>query len=209
MFDRTESWRNAISTRPDLVQLRLELEKQGILVRYRFNQIFPRVDLVGGYGLQGWANSLGETLGDIGERASPVYSYGVEVSIPLGGNRAARASYKATQAAKQQATLRLRKTEQEALVQVDDALTLARSTYQRTASTRQARLYAEAALDAEEKKLRDGVSTPFVVLQLQQKLTDARTAEIRALADYNKALARLALSEGSTLEKTGLSIDIK
>ena len=113
------------------------------------------------------------------------------------------------QAAKQQATLRLRKTEQEALVQVDDALTLARSTYQRTASTRQARLYAEAALDAEEKKLRDGVSTPFVVLQLQQKLTDARTAEIRALADYNKALARLALSEGSTLEKTGLSIDIK
>jgi hypothetical protein len=47
------------------------------------------------------------------------------------------------------------------------------------------------------------------VLQLQQKLTDAQTAEIRALADYNKALAQLALSEGSTLEKNRLAVDVK
>ena len=53
LFDRPDSWRNAIGSRPDLVQLRLELEKLGIVVRYRFNQIFPRLDLVGGYGLQG------------------------------------------------------------------------------------------------------------------------------------------------------------
>ena len=209
MFDRTASWSNAIGTRPDLVQLRLELEKQGILVRYRFNQIFPRLDLVGGYGLQGWENSLDRTLGDIRDRNSPIYSYGAEVSIPLGGSRAARGTYKASQGAKQQAALRLKKAEQNALVQVDDSLKLARSTYQRTGSTRQARLYAEAALEAEQRKLRDGISTPFVVLQFQQKLTDARTAEIRALADYNKALANLALSEGNTLERNHLSIDAR
>src|SRR5947207_12844258 len=90
MFDRTESWRNAISTRPDLVQLRLELEKLGIVVRYRFNQIFPRFDLVGGYGLQGWANSSGDTFGDILNQSNPVCSYDVQFSIPLAGNRAAR-----------------------------------------------------------------------------------------------------------------------
>ena len=67
----------------------------------------------------------------------------------------------------------------------------------------------EAALEAEQKKLQNGVSTPFVVLQLQQKLTDARTAEIRALSDYNKALAQLALNEGSTLEKNHLGVDVK
>jgi len=47
------------------------------------------------------------------------------------------------------------------------------------------------------------------VLQLQQKLTDTRTAEIRALSDYNKALAQLALNEGSTLEKNHLSMEVK
>src|SRR5438876_10303872 len=209
MFDRSDSWRSAIGSRPDLVQLRLELEKQGIVVRYRFNQIFPRLDLVGGYGLQGWENSLDRTLGDIRDRNSPIYSYGAEVSIPLGGSRAARGTYKASQGAKQQAALRLKKAEQNALVQVDDSLQLARSVYKRTNSTREARVYAEAALEAEEKKLQNGVSTPFVVLQLQQKLTDARTAEIRALSDYNKALAQLALNEGSTLEKNHLSMEVK
>jgi len=209
MFDRSDSWRNAIGSRPDLVQLRLELEKQGIVVRYRFNQIFPRLDLVGGYGLQGWENSLEDTLGDIGSQSNPIYSYGIEFSIPLGGNRAARNSYKASRAAKLQAALQLKKLEQDVLVQVDDSLKLARSVYKRTNSTREARVYAEAALEAEEKKLQNGVSTPFVVLQLQQKLTDTRTAEIRALSDYNKALAQLALNEGSTLEKNHLSMEVK
>jgi len=209
MFDRSDSWRNAIASRPDLVQLRLELEKQGIVVHYRFNQIFPRLDLVGGYGLQGWENSLGDTLGDIRNQSNPIYSYGIEFSIPLGGNRAARNSYKASRAAKQQAALQLKKMEQDVLVQVDDSLKLARSVYKRTNSTREARVYAEEALEAEEKKLQNGVSTPFVVLQLQQKLTDTRTAEIRALSDYNKALAQLALNEGSTLEKNHLSMEVK
>src|SRR3989454_2804458 len=209
IFDRSDSWRSAIGSRPDLVQLRLELEKQGIVVRYRFNQIFPRLDLVGGYGLQGWRNSLGDTFGDIRDQSNPIYSYGVEFSIPLGGNRAARNSYKAGRAARQQAALQLKKMEQDILVQVDDSLKLARSVYKRTSSTREARVYAEAALEAEEKKLQNGVSTPFVVLQLQQKLTDTRTAEIRALSDYNKALAQLALNEGSTLEKNHLSMEVK
>ena len=209
LFDRPDSWRNAIGSRPDLVQLRLELEKLGIVVRYRFNQIFPRLDLVGGYGLQSWENSLGDTLGDIRNQSNPVYSYGVEFSIPLGGNRAARNSYKAGRAARQQAALQLKKMEQDILVQVDDSLKLARSFYKRTYSTREARVYAEAALEAEQKKLQNGVSTPFVVLQLQQKLTDARTAEIRALSDYNKALAQLALNEGSTLEKNHLGVEVK
>jgi len=103
----------------------------------------------------------------------------------------------------------LKKVEQDALVQVDDSLKAAQSAYKRTNSTREARVYAEAALEAEQKKLQNGVSTPFVVLQLQQKMTDARTAEIRALSDYNKAVAQLALNEGSTLEKNRLSLDVK
>jgi outer membrane protein TolC len=76
-------------------------------------------------------------------------------------------------------------------------------------STKQARLYAEAALEAEQKKLENGKSTSFFVLQLQSDLTAARSAEIGALADYNKSLAQLALAEGATLERHRLQVGVK
>ncbi|HVY68474.1 MAG TPA: TolC family protein, partial [Verrucomicrobiae bacterium] len=208
-FDREESWRTAMASRPDLAQLRTEIEKQGIITRLRFNQLFPSLDLVGAYGLQGAETSFGGTASEIRDQSKPQYTFGVQLSIPLGGNIAARNSYRASKAVKQQAELYLRKAEQDILVQVDDALRQAQSSHKRTESSRAARLYAEAALNAEEKKLREGLSTPFVVLGLQQKLTDARTAEIRALADYNRAQAQLHLSEGSTLEKNHLDVGVK
>src|SRR5262249_14759546 len=48
--NRTESWINALSKRPDLLQTRLDVEKQGIDLRYHYNQLFPSFNLVGGYG---------------------------------------------------------------------------------------------------------------------------------------------------------------
>jgi len=76
-------------------------------------------------------------------------------------------------------------------------------------STKQARIYAEAALDAEQKKYAVGKSTTFTVLQLQNNLTAARSQEIRSLADYNIALANLASEEGSTLERNSISLELK
>ena len=64
-------------------------------------------------------------------------------------------------------------------------------------------------MDAEQKKLENGKSTSFVVLQLQRDATAARSAEIRALADYNKAQAALAKSEGTTLDKLNLGWEFK
>jgi outer membrane protein TolC len=76
-------------------------------------------------------------------------------------------------------------------------------------STRKARDYAEAALDAEVKKLQNGFSTTFVVLELQEDLTAARLAELEARANYHKAKAQLAFAEGTILEKQNLSVEVK
>ena len=81
--------------------------------------------------------------------------------------------------------------------------------FQSVQATQQARTYAEAALDAEQKKYAVGKSTTFTVLQLQKNLTSARSDEIRALADYNEALANLAAKEGSTLERNGIKLETK
>jgi outer membrane protein TolC len=76
-------------------------------------------------------------------------------------------------------------------------------------ATRAARGYAEAALEAEQQKLENGKSTSFVVLQLQRDLTTARSAEISALSEFNKALTALARREGSTLQRRGINVELE
>lgn len=86
-------------------------------------------------------------------------------------------------------------------------MNLARTNFERVDTTRQARVFAESALEAEQSKLENGRSTSFFVLQLQRDLTAARSAEIQALADYNKALAQLALREGTVFELDNIDVE--
>jgi len=203
-----ESWQQGLAQRPDLLQARAELERRDIDLRYRKNQIYPSLSLEGGYGQTGRNTDMGEVVTDLLERNANNHYIGLVFSVPL-YNRGAKNSYQATRAEKQQALLRLKKLEQDVVVSIDEAVNLARSNFQRIEATRQARLYAEAALEAEEKKLASGKSTSFVVLQLQRDLTNARSSEIRAMADYHKALSTLSQARGSTLQRNKLTLQVK
>ena len=207
-FDRTESWQNAMTKRPDLLQLRVDLEKQDIVLRYDRNQLFPTLDLVGGYGWTAAQSGWDAAGSDLGSGRYPVYSYGVILSIPLGG-RSARNTYKAGQEAKIQSLLRLKKLEIDIMTQVEDTGKLVQTSYERVDSTRKAREYAELALQNEESKLQNGQSTTFLVLEFQRRLSAARSAELRSLADHNRARAQLALSEGVTLEKNNITLNFR
>jgi outer membrane protein TolC len=102
--------------------------------------------------------------------------------------------------------VKLQRLEQNIMLQIEDTVKLAQPNFERVGATREARTFAEAALEAEQTKLENGRSTSFFVLQLQRDLTAARSAEIQALADYNKALAQLALREGSVFERNNLNL---
>ena len=120
-----------------------------------------------------------------------------------------RNQYKADKVTMQQLLLQLKQFEQNVMVDIDNAVKQAQSAYESVSATRQARIYAEAALDAEQKKYAVGKSTTFTVLQLQNTLTADRGQEIRALANYYEALANLAQQEGSTLERNHINIEVK
>ena len=167
------------------------------------------MDLFGTYGFNaGNTPEYSGALGQIQRGTSPFYSAGAGVSIPL-GNAAARSNYKAAKATKAQITLQLKQLQQTVLVQIENAIAVAVTSFERVKATKEASRYAQDALEAEQKKLENGKSTSFIVLQLQKDLTSARSAEIRALADYNIALAELALNEGNTLERRHVALDVK
>jgi outer membrane protein TolC len=206
----TDSWTKGLTLRPDIEQLRVDVERQDITIKYQKNQLYPQLDVVGSYGYQaGGVPEFNDAFGQIYERENPFYSIGAQFSIPLGGNRATRYNLKATRAVRAQSVLALKKLEQSVMVEIDNAVGQVRTSFQKVEATRQARIYAQAALDAEQKKLENGKSTSFQVLQLQRDLVSAASAEIRALADYNIARSQLTLSEGSTLEQVGIDLQVR
>ena len=208
ILEEQDSWNKGVTMRPDLLRLKEELEKTNIELRYNKNQIFPQLDLVASYGQNGVDTQFSTALDDAFRGRNRFYSIGAEFRIPL-SNKAARHRYESSKISKQQALLQLKQLEQSIIIEIDNAIQQVRTDYERVAATREARLYAEAALEAEEKKLANGASTSFVVLELQRNLTDARSAEIRSLADYNKSLAQLFQSEGSTLDKHNLFLSVE
>jgi hypothetical protein len=160
------------------------------------------------YGYNGSGGYYSDSFGQISDGNRPTYSYGAQLTVPL-GNLGPRNQYKASKATLQQVVLQLKQIEQGVMVQIDNAVKQAQSAYESVDATRLARVYAEAALDAEQKKYAVGKSTTFTVLQLQTALTTARSQEIRSLANYNEALANLAAQEGSTLERNNIFVETK
>ncbi|MBI3851846.1 MAG: TolC family protein [Verrucomicrobia bacterium] len=207
-FNKQDSWKKGLSLRPDVLQAKISVEKQGYVVRFQRNQMYPQLDLIGSYGFAASSQEFSGAFDQFRRRDNPFYSYGAAMTIPL-GNTSARNNYKAAKATKEQIALELKQMEQNVLIGIENAIAVAKTSFERVAATREARTYAEAALDAEQKKLENGKSTSFLVLQAQRDLTARSSEEIRALADYNKALAQLALGEGTTLERNKLSVEIK
>jgi outer membrane protein TolC len=215
LIDLQDSWSKGLAERPDLLQAKLNVEQQGIQLKYYRNQLFPELDLVGSYGFNGASTKVNgaggefsDTFNQFNEGSSPFYSYGAQMTIPL-SNIGPRNQYKSTKATLQQILLQLKQLEQNIMVEIDNAVKLAESDYQSVQATRQARIYAEAALDAEQKTYGVGKATTFEVLTYQNNLTAARSQEIRALANYNEALAALAQQEGTTLEQNNINLEAK
>jgi outer membrane protein TolC len=207
-FSLRQSWDIGLKQRPDILKEKQVLEQAGYQIRYSRNQLFPELDLFGSAGLQPSTTTINGFGNQVSDLKNPFYSVGGQLTFPL-GNTSARNAYKSAKAKKAQTELTLKQIIQNALIAIENSIATVNTDFQAVGARREARIYAEAALDAEQKKLENGKSTSFVVLQLQRDLTTARSAEIRALADYNQALADAALQEGTTLERRHIKLEWK
>lgn len=207
VFDVQLSWDKGLSDRPDLVQSRIELENMGLQLKFDRNQLYPQLDLFGSYGQNGTGVDLGESYDAVANGDQPNYRIGATLSIPL-GNRAARSRYRSNKVREEQLLLTLKSQEQGIMIEIDNAIKQASSSYDRVQATRKASEYSQAALEAEQKKLENGKSTSFVVLQLQNDLTSARSSELRAVADYNNALAELSFRDATTLNRHNIDWEV-
>ena len=208
-FELQACWQRGLAGRPDLIQLREDVEKASIDVKYRRNQLFPALDLVAGHNRKGSstdqllppltpAASLPDARDQLRDGDAPTDVVGVIFSMPLTLS-SERANFRAAKHVRAQAELRVRQYEELVLREISDAAQTAQARFRHIGLTRRTRELSESALAAEEQKLAGGNSTLFVVLQLQDDLASARSVELRARADYNRALSQLRFTEASLL----------
>ena len=201
--NRAASWANALSRRPDILQMQLELEKQAIFLAFTYNQLFPSLNLVGSYGWQSIEHTLSESLNGLRNGTSPFFSAGAVFAIPV-ANVTARNNHKASQLARERAFLRFKSLEQSVIAEVDTEVKVTENTFQQIASARKAREFAQAALESLQQQYTAGTTNSYFVVEYQRLATLAQSVEIRALANYHIAQAQLALSEGTALERNQL-----
>ena len=201
-----ESWRTGLEKRPEMLQAKLKIERQHVTIKYDFNQLFPQIDVIGSYGHNATELSFDQTLGDIANGNHPNYAYGLTLTIPL-GNSGPRGTYRADKAALHGLLLQAKKEEWTIVTAIDNDIKAIEADLLKVDYTRQARIFAEQALAAGQAELKEGKRINFEVLQFQDNLTAARSAEISALSDYNTALEQLAFDEGTTLDRN--HIDVK
>jgi outer membrane protein TolC len=204
--DVARSIRTALEMRPDYIRAKLTVESQNIQVKYSRNQLWPRIDLNGSYGWSGNGNSVNNSYRSLGAPENATWVGGISVAFPL-GNRQARAAYQSARLTAEQLLLTLKQLEQQIVVDVDNAVGRVQTNLKSVEAAAAARRLSDESLKAEKTKLRAGTSTTFLVLQAQSQLAAARSAEIRARADYAESLVTLAQQEGTTLQKNNIVLD--
>jgi outer membrane protein TolC len=231
VLDVNQSWGEGYNRRPDLAQMRQNLERADLNMRFRRNQLFPSLDVIAGYGRRGAdaiqydpllasdpliqndplfrrEASLSTAVEQLDNATAPNDFVGVIFALPLSFT-AERANYRAGKKLKEQAELMIKQREELVLREVSDAFNWATTAYDRIQATTRTREYAQAALRAEEQKLARGTSPLFFVLQLQSDVAAAETSEIRARADYNKALSQLHFAEGTLLDRVHMDLEVQ
>jgi outer membrane protein TolC len=197
---------DALNWRPDYRQALLEIERRHISLAFAKDQALPRLDLEASLNLLGVDNDLGTSLNRVPRRDQTNWSVGAIFSVPI-PNREGRGSVLAAQLSSAQSLVSLQRLEQQIVVDVDNANGAVITSRERIESNEEARKLAEESLAAGEERLRVGRGTTFEVLELQKKLAEAQTAEIRARADYNKAVSEYHRQIGSTLKVHRVSIE--
>jgi outer membrane protein TolC len=122
-------------------------------------------------------------------------------------NRAAKGVYKRAELTTRQAEQQREKVKQQIILAVRMAMRAVDTSRTLVESTRQTRMLQETNVAAEEKRLKLGVTTSYHVLQVQEDLTTARTAEVQSLTSFEKAVAELQLAEGTVLKNFGVEFE--
>jgi outer membrane protein TolC len=221
----------ALRLRPDVSQARLQITNSQISLQGSKSALLPALDLVAtaqNNGLAGRPNAsaivagnpllgggggdpfliggYGDAVSQLFSRNFPDYGVALQLTIPL-RNRTARADVVRDQLSVREQQIRLQQLEKQVRLDVTNALIAVGQARESYEAARSERILQEQILSAEREKLEVGASISVYVIQFQRDLAGAQSAEVSALASYQKAKAALQRSVGTILEDYSIVMD--
>jgi outer membrane protein TolC len=203
--DRSRLLQLAFANRPDFQQALAEADAQDVRLRFAKNQVLPQLDLVGTYGLNGLTDSYSNSFDDTFQGRGAGWTVGVNLRVPL-GNMQARAQLDSAKALKEQAILKIKQAELTIGVDIDTVLSRIDSFKQRLQTAQKTRELNDQAMRIAYRRIQEGQISSFDLIEQQRRLFEARSREVAARAELNKAITQLWLVTGTVLEKLGIQI---
>ena len=196
----------AMEQRPEIVQAKKNMESSDLNTKFAKNQILPTLSFQGTMGMAGLGKDYSNSVSNNFSGDFYNYGAGLVLSYPL-GNRSAWSTYNKRQLEEKNAEASLVSVRQQIIVGVREAVRRVQTDFKRIETTRSARIMAEKQLQAEQERLKVGLSITRFVLEFQRDLATAQGNELRATIDYNKSLSNLARHKATTLTRYNLQLN--
>lgn len=216
----------ALANRPEIKEADANLKNQNIAIGYARNNLMPSLSTFGlyaGSALQGnivpplpgstapvnTTATNGGALGALGQAFGGTHPE-VAVGMSFGAsirNRSAQADNIRSQFERNQLQISEQSTRNQINLQVQQArIGLIQGRVQVEAAREAVRL-AQESRDAEQEKLRVGLSTAYNVILKERDLVSAQYTEVQVQGAYANALVAMDQATGATLDKNGIRLD--
>ncbi|WP_084201366.1 TolC family protein [Geobacter pickeringii] len=198
--------KKALELRNDLKQLQLSLKSSQLQERVARHQALPDLSLSASGGFTGTADNFGRSYRQIGERPGSYWSAGMVFSVPL-GNTALRNDYLKSKIRTEQLGNQIKALAWKIRNDVESDLRALISARLQMQTADRALQYAEQRREEYRKQGRAGTTTVQDVINADNDLTAARTAQMEALETFAYTVSKLWRDAGELLERQGIQID--
>lgn len=151
----------------------------------------------------------GTAFTDILSNKYPTVRVGVQFNLPLFGDKTARAQLGRSLVEGERLQTQREQIEQNIQVEVRNALQNLRSAEARLRAAAVARENTGKQYESEQRKLDNGQSDIYRVLERQTALTIARSTELRAQTELNKSIADLQRATGNSLKANNVEARLR
>lgn len=177
----------ASRARPEVHIAEAEADLAGLATRAERAELLPSVDFVGDYGVSGITPT---------NTALPTRRVAVQLNVPIFNGGLTRGRIEAASSRARQAELELGSVRGQVEEDARLAFSALRTTAEQVTAAEQSVTLAQRELGMARDRFRAGVGDNVEVVSAQAALSNARSSEVTALAQYNAARLNLAAALG-------------
>jgi outer membrane protein len=218
--------RQALENRTDINAARTTVRANATTLRFLRNATLPDINLAVMYGTQGVGGpylirsdsavlgstvtetvpgGIGDAFGSLFAVENPRWSFGVNVTVPI-GTTAQDAALARGRVQLSQIEAQLAQVELQIVTEVTSAAIQLRNAVEAVQAAQASRGLMQQRAEAEQAKFGVGMSTNYFVVLAQRDLSDARNSELRATLNYRKALVEFERVQQTTLQSASITI---